>query len=112
MKTAKILAALAGVTLVATPVLAQSLNSKDRARVSRAAPRDRDDVRYCLVQGKKGRDKGTIIGAAGGAGVGLVAGGGVGETLLGAGAGALAGRLIGKSEGTNSTCDRVLARNP
>ena len=112
MKTVKILAALAGVTLVATPVLAQSLNSKDRARVSRAAPRDRDEVRYCLVQGKKGRDKGTIIGAAGGAGVGLVAGGGVGETLLGAGAGALAGRLIGKSEGTNSTCDRVLARNP
>jgi outer membrane lipoprotein SlyB len=111
MKTVKILGALLGVTLVASPVLAASLSSKERARVARAAPRDRDDVRYCLLQGKKGRDKGTVIGAAGGAGVGLLAGGGVGETLLGAGAGALAGRVIGKSEGTNSTCDRVLARN-
>ncbi|MBH1998593.1 MAG: hypothetical protein I8H96_05595 [Sphingomonadaceae bacterium] len=112
MKMAKMIAAVVGVTLVTSPVLAASLNSKDRARVSRAAPRDRDDVRYCLLKGKKGRDKGTVIGAAGGAGVGLIAGGGVGETLLGAGAGALAGRVIGKSEGTNSTCDRVLRRNP
>jgi outer membrane lipoprotein SlyB len=45
----------------------------------RASPRDRDDVRYCLLQGKKERDKGMVI---------------------------------GKSEGTNSTCDRVLRRNP
>jgi len=111
MKMAKMMAAVVGVTLVASPVLAASLNSKDRARVARAAPRDRDDVRYCLLKGKKGRDKGTVIGAAGGAGVGLIAGGGVGETLLGAGAGALAGRVIGKSEGTNSECDRVLRRN-
>lgn len=112
MKMVKLMAVAVGVSVIATPVLAASLNSKDRARVARAAPRDRDDVRYCLLQGKKGRDKGTVIGAAGGAGVGLIAGGGVGETLLGAGAGALAGRMIGKSEGTNSTCDRVLARNP
>ena len=112
MKMAKMIAAVVGVTLVTSPVLAASLNSKDRARVARAAPRDRDDVRYCLLKGKKGRDKGTVIGAAGGAGVGLIAGGGLGETLLGAGAGALAGRVIGKSEGTNSTCDRVLRRNP
>ncbi|MFZ2996598.1 hypothetical protein [Sphingobium sp.] len=112
MKMVLAMAAVVGVSLVATPVMAASLSSKERARVSRAAPRDRDDVRYCLLQGKKGRDKGTVIGAAGGAGVGLVAGGSVGETLLGAGAGALAGRLIGKSEGTDSTCDRVLRRNP
>ena len=112
MKMVLAMAAVVGVSLVATPVMAASLSSKERARVSRAAPRDRDDVRYCLLQAKKGRDKGTVIGAAGGAGVGLVAGGSVGETLLGAGAGALAGRLIGKSEGTNSTCDRVLRRNP
>lgn len=111
MKTVSMVAVLAGICLVTTPVMAASLNSKDRARIARAAPRDRDDVRYCLLQGKKGRDKGTVIGAAGGAGVGLLAGGSLGETLLGAGAGALAGRVIGKSEGTNSTCDRVLARN-
>lgn len=112
MKLVKGLAVVLTVSLVASPVLAASLNSKDRARVARAAPRDRDDLRYCLLQGKKGRDKGTVIGAAGGAGVGLLAGGSLGETLLGAGAGALAGRVVGKSEGTNSTCDRVLRRNP
>ena len=112
MKMVTMLGALVGATLVATPVMAVTLSAKERARVARAAPRDRDDVRYCLIQGKKGRDKGTVIGAAGGAGVGLVAGGGLGETLLGAGAGALAGRVIGKSEGTNSTCDRGLRRNP
>ncbi|MEC3911642.1 hypothetical protein U5A82_14550 [Sphingobium sp. CR2-8] len=111
MKMAKFCAAVVGLSVMASPVLAASLNSKDRARVARAAPRDRDDVRYCLLQGKKGRDKGTLIGAAGGAGVGVLAGGSLGETLLGAGAGALAGRVIGKSEGTNSVCDRVLARN-
>lgn len=112
MKIAGIFGAVVAVSVMATPAMAVSLNSKDKARVSRAAPRDRDDVRYCLIQGKKGRDKGTVIGAAGGAGVGLLAGGSVGETLLGGAAGAVAGRLIGKSEGTNSVCDRVLARNP
>lgn len=112
MKIARWMMALGGVSLVATPALAVTLNSKERARVARAAPRDRDDVRYCLLKAKKGRDKGTVIGAAGGAGVGLLAGGGVGETLLAGAAGAVAGRVIGKSEGTNSACDRVLARNP
>lgn len=112
MKMVKLMAVAAGVSMIATPVMAASLNSKERARVARAAPRDRDDVRWCLIKAKKGRDKGTVIGAAGGAGVGLIAGGGLGETLLGAGAGALAGRVIGKSEGTNAACDRVLRRNP
>ncbi|MGK2910798.1 MAG: hypothetical protein ACSLE1_13510 [Sphingobium sp.] len=111
MKTTKIIALALGVTLVSSPVLAASLNSKERARVARAAPRDRDDVRYCLLQAKKGRDKGTVIGAAGGAGVGALAGGNLGESLLAGAAGAVAGRVIGKSEGTNSTCDRVLRRN-
>lgn len=106
------LAACVGLAVVATPVMAASLNGKERARVARAAPKDRDDVRYCLLQGKKGRDKGTVIGAAGGAGVGVVAGGSLGETLLAGAAGAVAGRVIGKSEGTNSTCDAVLRRNP
>lgn len=111
MKRMKLMAVAVGVSVIATPVMAASLNSKDRARVARAAPRDRDDVRYCLLKGKQGRDKGTVIGAAGGAGVGLLAGGGLGETLLAGAAGAVAGRVIGKSEGTNSVCDRVLARN-
>ncbi|HEX7871865.1 MAG TPA: hypothetical protein VF475_03075 [Sphingobium sp.] len=112
MKTAKTLAAIIGLSLVATPVMAAKLNSKDRARISRATPRDRDEVRYCLLQAKKGRDKGTLIGAAGGAGVGALAGGNLGESLLAGAAGAVAGRVIGKSEGTNAACDRVLARNP
>ncbi|QGP78103.1 hypothetical protein [Sphingobium sp. CAP-1] len=111
MNMARWIAVAAGVSLVATPVMAASLNSKERARVARAAPRDRDDVRYCLLKAKKGRDKGTVIGAAGGAGVGALAGGSLGETLLAGAAGAVAGRVIGKSEGTNSVCDRVLARN-
>ena len=67
MKMVTMLGALVGATLVATPVMAVTLSAKERARVARAAPRDRDDVRYCLIQGKKGRDKGTVIGAAGGA---------------------------------------------
>lgn len=112
MKLAKIMMVAAGVTVAATPVMAASLNSKERARVARAAPRDRDDVRYCLLQAKKGRDRGTVIGAAGGAGVGALAGGSLGESLLAGAAGAVAGRVIGKSEGTNATCDRVLRRNP
>ncbi|MFB0872564.1 MULTISPECIES: hypothetical protein [unclassified Sphingobium] len=112
MRMVSMMAAVVGLSVLAGPAMAQSLSGKERARVARAAPGERDDVRYCLIKGKKGRDKGTVIGAAGGAGVGLLAGGSLGETLLGAGAGALAGRVIGKSEGTNSVCDRVLARNP
>ncbi|HKY80434.1 MAG TPA: hypothetical protein VJM09_03065, partial [Sphingobium sp.] len=107
MKLAKIVMVAAGVTLVASPAAAASLNSKERARVARAAPGDRDEVRYCLLQAKKGRDRGTVIGAAGGAGVGALAGGNVGESLLAGAAGAVAGRVIGKSAGTNSSCDRV-----
>ncbi|KEQ50203.1 hypothetical protein [Sphingobium chlorophenolicum] len=112
MKWAGWMMAAGGLALVSGPVMAASLSSKERARVARAAPRDRDDVRYCLLQAKKGRDKGTVIGAAGGAGVGALAGGNLGESLLAGAAGAVAGRVIGKSEGTNSACDRVLARNP
>lgn len=111
MKSVKLVAGLVGLALVSGPVMAASLNGKDRARIARAAPRDRDEVRYCLLQGKKGRDKGTLIGAAGGAGVGALAGGNLGESLLAGAAGAVAGRVIGKSEGTNSRCDTVLARN-
>ena len=44
MKLARIMMIAAGVTFVASPVMAASLSSKERARVARAAPRDRDDV--------------------------------------------------------------------
>lgn len=107
MKLAKIMMIAAGVTVAASPVMAASLSSKERARVARAAPRDRDDVRYCLLQAKKGRDRGTVIGAAGGAGVGALAGGNLGESLLAGAAGAVAGRVIGKSEGTSTTLAEV-----
>lgn len=112
MNRTRWIAALAGISLMAGPAMAASLNGKERARVARAHPRDRSDVRYCLLQAKKGRDRGTVIGAAGGAGVGALAGGSLGESLLAGAAGAVAGRVIGKSEGTNSACDRVLRRNP
>ena len=111
MKYAKAAAAVMTFGLIVQPVMAAKLSSKDRARVARAEPRDRDDVRYCLIERKKGTKKGTIIGAAGGAGVGLIAGGNIGETALAAGVGALAGNQIGKGAGTDRTCDDVLARN-
>lgn len=112
MRAAKMMVAMAAAGLLVQPAFAQSLSSKERARVARAAPGERSDVRDCLVQRKKDGKKGALIGAAGGAGVGVVAGGNVGETLLGAGAGALAGHLIGKGNAGGNTCDRVLARNP
>ena len=113
MTYGKIMLGFVAAGLLTQPVLAATtLGPKDQARVARSAPRDRDEVRYCLIQRKKGAKKGTIIGAAGGAGAGVIAGGNVGETLLAAGAGALAGNLIGKGSGTNARCDSVLRRNP
>lgn len=110
-KLAKLLSCALIVALVAPPAAAASLSAKESARVARAAPKDRNDVRWCLLQRKKGTKKGTIIGGAGGAGVSLLAGGGLGETVLAAGAGALVGNRIG--HGSNSkACDRVLKRNP
>lgn len=91
---------------------ATSLSSKDRARVARAPAGERDDVRYCLIERSKGRKKGTIIGAAGGAAVGVVAGGNLGESALAAGVGALAGRALGAGNSGGRTCDDVLKRNP
>ncbi|MBB5685403.1 hypothetical protein [Sphingobium boeckii] len=111
MKFAKPAAALLSLGLILQPAMAAKLSSKEKARVARAEPRDRDDVRYCLLERKKGSKKGTIIGAAGGAGVGLVAGGNLGETALAAGVGALAGNQIGGGSATDKTCDRVLDRN-
>ena len=112
MNIAKSFTGLAMIGLIAAPVAAAKLGEKDRARVSRAAPKERSEVRYCLLKRKEGAKKGTIIGAAGGAATGAIAGGNLGETLLAGGAGALAGNLIGKGSGTNERCDAVLRRNP
>ncbi len=104
--------ALIVVLLPLQPAAAKTtLNSEEKARVARAAPRDRDDVRYCLIKKKKGAKTGTIAGAAAGAGTALIAGGNFGETALASGVGALAGRAIGKGTSTDATCDRVLAAN-
>ena len=112
MKAAKFATALLILTLSAGPVLAETtLSRNERARVARAAPRDRADVRTCLIERKKGQKKGTIIGAAGGGGTAAISGGDVGESLLGAGVGALAGNLIGKETSTSRYCKGVLARN-
>src|SRR5690606_31687288 len=106
-------AAVLGALLMPPPVVAKTtLSEKDRARVARAPAQDRADVRYCLLQRKKGGKTGLLVGAAGGAGASVVAGGDVGETLLAGGAGAVAGHLIGKGSATNSRCDAVLRRNP
>lgn len=113
MTAAQLTASLLALALITSPALAKTtLGPKDSARVARAHPKDRDEVRYCLIQRKKGAKKGTIIGAAGGAGTGAIAGGNLGETALAAGAGALAGNLIGKGSGTNKRCDQILRRNP
>jgi len=112
MKIAKLCAGLALAALITQPVVAETtLGKKDQARVDRANPRDRDDVQYCLIQKKKGAKKGTIIGAAGGAATGVIAGGNLGESLLAGGAGAVAGNLLGKGTSTNKQCDEVLKRN-
>jgi outer membrane lipoprotein SlyB len=99
------------ISLLAAPAMGKELSKKEEARVARADPRDRDDVRYCLQKQSGGKKTGTIAGAAGGAGVSVLAGGGVGETALAAGAGALVGRAIGNGTSTNKTCDEVLAKN-
>ena len=105
-------ACLAIIALTIEPaVAAPNLNGKEEARVARAAPQDREQVRSCLLNQKKGKKTGTIAGAAGGAGVSIIAGGNVGVTALSAGAGALAGRAIGSGTSTNHACDEVLAQN-
>lgn len=111
-KIASIAAGALLCAFVATPLPAQKLSDKDKARVARAAPEDQDAVYNCLRAKKKGQKTGTIVGAAGGAGTALIAGGNFGETLLASGAGALAGNLIGKGAGTNKSCDEVLKQNP
>ncbi len=105
-------AALLILSLGAGPTFAATtLSANERERVARAAPRDRADLRGCLIERKKGQKKGTVIGAAGAGGGTAVAGGNLGESLLGAGIGALAGNQIGKEAATSKRCRAVLERN-
>ena len=112
MKAKHLTAAVLVFALSAGPALAQTkLSSSERARVARAAPGERSDLRNCLIERKKGQKKGTVIGAAGAGGTAAIAGGNLGESLLGAGIGALAGNQIGKEAATSRYCKGVLARN-
>ncbi len=105
-------AALLIFAVAAPPALAATtLSAKEKERVARAAPRDRTDLRACLIERKKGQKKGTVIGAAGGGGGTAVVGGNLGESLLGAGIGALAGNQIGKEAATSKRCRAILERN-
>lgn len=90
---------------------ATTLSRNERARVARAAPRDRAALSSCLIERKKAQKKGTVIGAAGVGATTAVAGGSLGGSLLGAGLGALAGNQIGKEAGTSKRCHAILERN-
>lgn len=104
--------ALLALSVAAPPVLAATtLSQSERERVARAARSDRPDLRACLIERKKGQKKGTVIGAAGAGGGAAVAGGNLGESLLGAGIGALAGNQIGKEAATSKRCRAILERN-
>lgn len=112
MKPTHLTAALLMLALgAANAQAATTLSPKEKARVARAAPADRAELRSCLIERKKGQRKGTIIGAAGAGGTTAVAGGNVGESLLGAGIGALAGNQIGKEAATSRRCHALLERN-
>jgi len=105
-------AALLILSLAAPSFAATTLSPREKARVARAAPRDREQLRACLIERKKAQKKGTVVGAAGGGATVALGGGNLGKSLLGAGVGALAGNQIGKEAGTSKACHRVLERNP
>ena len=113
MKARHLTAALLIITLGAaeSAMARTTLSSNERARVARAAPRNRAELTSCLIERKKAQRKGTVIGAAGAGGTAAIAGGDVGESLLGAGIGALAGNQIGKEAGTSRRCHALLERN-
>ncbi len=105
--------ALLVLSLTATPALAATTLSKnERARVASAPKRDRAELTNCFIERKKAQKKGTVIGAAGAGATGAIAGGNLGESLLAAGAGALAGNQIGKEAGTSKRCHALLRRYP
>jgi hypothetical protein len=111
MKPNAFLFALPLAMLVAAPVAAQNLSSKEKARVARADPREQDAVYNCLMAKKKGAKTGTIAGGAAGVAGGVIGGASVGGTIIAGAVGAGAGRLLGQGTSTNSYCDDVLKRN-
>ena len=113
MTLKKLSAGLLVLSLIAQPALAATTLSKnEKARVASAKRSDRAELSNCFIERKKAQKKGTVIGAAGiGAGA-AIAGGNLGESLLGAGVGALAGNQIGKESGTSKRCHTLLRRYP
>jgi hypothetical protein len=96
--------------LLAVPAGAGDLSKKDQDRVARAAPEDQEALAQCLQKKKKGAKTGTIAGGATGAGAAIIGGASLGGTVLAAGAGAVAGNLIGKGASTNKDCDALLKK--
>jgi hypothetical protein len=85
---------LAGPT--ATPVLAQSNNGNDGPVLFETGGKQYRSLADCQRAKKRAKARATVAGAAiAGAGAALL-GGNLGETALVAGAGALAGREIGR----------------
>ena len=96
--------------VLASPASAGDLSKKDQDRVARAAPEDQEKMAYCLEKKKKGGKTGAIAGGATGAGAAIIGGASLGGTVLAAGAGAVAGNLIGKGTATNKECDALLKK--
>jgi len=96
--------------LLAGPAAAGDLSKKDQDRVARTAPKDQEKMAYCLEKKKKGGKTGAVAGGATGAGAAIIGGASLGGTILAAGAGAVAGNLIGKGTATNKECDALLKK--
>ncbi len=112
MKPNHLTAALLILSLGAQGAMAATtLSRNERARVARAAPRDREALRSCFIERKKAQRKGTVIGGAGVGATTAIAGGSLGGSLLAGAAGALAGNQIAKEAGTSKRCHAILERN-
>lgn len=97
MRKTLLIAALVGMAgPVATPVLAQNGDRDNRPVLFETGGRQYNSLAECQRAKKRAKNRATVAGAAiAGAGAALL-GGNLGETALVAGAGALAGREIGK----------------
>jgi hypothetical protein len=92
MRTAAILSALA--LLGALPAAPLAAKEKQQWVYNGRAY---DSYEQCREARKKSKARAAIVGAAAAGGVAAIAGGNLGETALVAGAGALAGSVIGKN---------------
>jgi hypothetical protein len=97
MRKTLLVAALVGMAgPVATPVFAQTDDRDNRPVLFETGGRQYNSLAECQRAKKRAKNRATVAGAAiAGAGAALL-GGNLGETALVAGAGALAGREIGK----------------